>query len=143
MFRESVDGCVPSGLLGIVHRQGLVEHHDVLVAPQGHPVRVQEAGRLCFLPDNVVPEEFLVGHNHGGGEGTLPKQENRAVWLDDALVLRPKLFWRDDGVPGVLGGAIGQVAENHIYRFAFDLGQTLQAVYIVNSVSFHINASHF
>ena len=63
--------------------------------------------------------------------------------LDDALVLRPEQLRRDDGVPGILGRAIGQVAENHIDGFVFNLRQAVQAANVVNSVRFHINSSHF
>ena len=143
MFCEGMNRCVSSRLLGVVHGQSLVEHHNILMAPQGHPVRVQEAGRLCLLPDNIVPEQFLVGHNHSSGEGALPEQENRAVRLNDALILRPELFRRDNGIPGVLGGAVGQVTENHVYRFVFNLRQSIQAVNVINTAVFHTNSSYF
>jgi hypothetical protein len=145
MLCEGMCGLVAGGFLGVVGGQGLVKDHDVLVASQGHPIGIQEAGWLCFLPDDVIAEALGVSHYHGGGKGALPKQQDSTMRLDNPLrkftECSETLFRRDNDIPGVLGGAIGQVAENHVNGCVFYFGQPFQAVNVINMVLLHTSPS--
>ena len=74
-----------------------------------------------------------------GGEKAAARQGYHAARLYHPAVFGEEDIEVDDGVPFVLGGPVGQIAEHHVYRFVGDGLDLLKAVAFDDGVEKRLN----
>ena len=95
---------------------------------EGLPLGIQKISRFGFDPDDAILEVLLLTHNEFGCEQALRGKHNSApVFYDTQILLPERLQWYHT-IPIITGGAIREIAQNHIHRFVRQCGQHIQTV---------------
>lgn len=115
----------------------MAEYENGLVAAHRLMVSIQEAGEVRLAPNPFVLQHRKVGCTEHLVERTLRKEDNSTLRLDDALVVRPKLVKRQDGIPRVGSCAIREVADDGIDAPVWQSLHTRETVLVVDDVEFH------
>ena len=71
---------------GLLH----VEHQNVLMLAQRHPVGIEMARNTVLLPYEVITPDSRLGKHEMRGEYSLGEQDYRTVRLDNPTVLLPQ-----------------------------------------------------
>ena len=130
--------------LGIVCWQRAVEHANVLVVAQWHPLRVQKSRCPALVPNEIVPPVLGLGHHKLGCEHALRKQHARPIGLQHAPeVLPQRLHWNlavpFPGLACLVRHAIRKVSQYHVNRTIRQRWQNLQAIVIMQLYSHSIS----
>ena len=122
---------LPLGHLRVVGGQFLVEHGDLLVASQGHALRIEESRGQLLVPDKIVAKERSVRIDEIDVEHPLRKEHDRSVILDHPLVFPPEIGKGNNNIRLISRHSIGKVTTNQVDASCFDGGQNLQAIVVV------------
>jgi hypothetical protein len=88
------------------------------------------SGRHSLIPHPRILEPPQITHHQRTREGLACRQDYRPVVFYNPLVLLPKGFKGDDGVPftGGRSSSIGQIAQHHINALVFDIFHCLKTI---------------
>ena len=93
-FRHAASMVSPFGRarchLRMIHGLLHVEHQNVLMLAQRHPVGIEMARNTVLLPYEVITPDSRLGKHEMRGEYSLGEQDYRTVRLDNPTVLLPQ-----------------------------------------------------
>ncbi len=107
---------VGHGAGSAVSDAALGEHENVFVLHQNLRLRMDEARGPSFLPDHGIFVEVGRGHHQLRGEHPRRRENDGAGRLQNAAILGPECFHRDDLIPLCPRASIRKVRANQVHR---------------------------
>ena len=101
-----------------------------------HLIRVLEKTCFCFFPNPLITKPPRIAHNQCTGKRLACGQDYCPVILYQSLILLPKRFKGNNGVPfaGGRASAVGQIAQHHINAFVFNVFHRFKTISIDKAI---------